>query len=120
MLIAQWIVAGLLALAFLASGISKLAQPREALVKRGMGWAMDVSAPAVNLIGAIEVVGAVGLILPLATGIAPVLSPLAAVGLAIVMVAAVVVHVRRAEAPWAAVALGVLAVVAAVLGFIAL
>jgi hypothetical protein len=36
------------------------------------------------------------------------------------MVAAVVVHVRRAEAPWAAVALGVLAVVAAVLGFIAL
>lgn len=120
MLIAQWILAGLLALAFLASGISKLAQPREALAKRRMGWATDFSAPAVKLIGAIEVVGAAGVILPLATGIVPVLSPLAAVGLAIVMVGAVVVHVRRTEAPWPAVALGVLAVASAVIGFISL
>ena len=39
MLIAYWILAGLLALAYLAAGGMKLAQPREKLVASGMGWA---------------------------------------------------------------------------------
>ncbi len=69
----------------------------------------------VELIGAIEVVGAIGLILPWLTGIAPVLTPLAAVGLALVMAGAVVVHVRRKEAFISPLVLGVLALVVAVL-----
>ena len=94
-----WIVAGVLAVAFLASGLMKLAQPREKLVESGMGWAGDFSPGAVKAIGALEVLGALGLILPAALDIAPVLVPLAATGLALVMVGAIVVHARRKETP---------------------
>lgn len=113
----SWILDAVLALAFLAAGGLKLAQPRSALTERGMGWAADFSDGAVKGIGALEVVGAVGLVLPKLLGIAPVLSPLAALGLAAVMVGAVVVHVRRRESPAAPAVLGVLSIVAAVIGF---
>ena len=72
---------------------------------------------AVKGIGALEVLGAVGLVLPAVTGIAPILSPLAAVGLALVMAAAAVVHVRRKETPVPPIVLGVLALAVAVLRF---
>lgn len=92
-----WIVTGVLALAFLAAGAMKLAQPKEKLAASGMGWVDDFSAGAVKGIGLAEVLGAVGLVLPGLTGIAPVLVPLAALGLALTMVGAAVVHVRRGE-----------------------
>lgn len=92
-----WIVAGVLALAFLAAGAMKLAQPKEKLAASGMGWVDDFSAGAVKAIGLAEVLGAVGLVLPGLTGIAPVLVPLAALGLALTMVGAAVVHLRRGE-----------------------
>lgn len=92
-----WIVASLLALAFLGAGVMKLSQPREKLAA-SMGWVNDFSAPMVKAIGALEVLGALGLILPAATGIAPILTPLAAVGLALVMAGAIVTHLRRGEA----------------------
>ncbi|MCW5951231.1 MAG: DoxX family protein [Propionibacteriaceae bacterium] len=93
-----WIVAGLLALGFLGAGAMKLSQPREKLAA-SMGWVNDFSEPMVKVIGALEVLGALGLILPAATGIAPILTPIAAVGLALVMVGAIVTHVRRKEYP---------------------
>lgn len=92
-----WVVAGLLALAFLAAGGMKLAQPKEKLAESGLAWVEDFSAGAVKGIGAVEVLGALGLVLPAVTGIAPVLVPLAATGLALTMVGAAVVHVRRGE-----------------------
>lgn len=92
-----WIIAGLLAAAFLAAGAMKLIQPKEKLAASGMAWTEDFSAGAVKAIGAVEVLGAIGLILPALTGIAPVLVPLAATGLAITMAGAVVVHLRRGE-----------------------
>ncbi len=92
-----WIVAGVLAIAFLASGLMKLAQPRKKIVDSGMGWAADVSDGAVKGIGALEVLGALGLILPAVFGVATVLVPLAAAGLALVMVGAAVTHARRRE-----------------------
>ena len=92
-----WIVAGVLALAFLAAGAMKLAQPKEKLAASGMGWVDDFSAGAVKAIGLAEVLGAVGLVLPGLTGVAPVLVPLAALGLALTMVGAAVVHLRRGE-----------------------
>lgn len=117
--IALWIVAGVLAVAFLAAGAMKLAQPREKLVAAGMAWAGDTSPSGVRAIGALEVLGAVGLVLPAAVGVATVLSPLAALGLALVMAGAVVVHLRRGEtaAIGAPLVLGLLALAVAVLRF---
>lgn len=93
-----WILQILLALAFAASGALKLTRPREQLAER-MGWVDDFSAGTVRLIGALEVLAALGLILPRATGIAPVLTPLAALGLVALMIGAAVVHARRREYP---------------------
>jgi hypothetical protein len=92
-----WIIAGVLAVAFLGSGALKLVQTREKLAASGMGWAEDFSDGAVKSIGALEILGAVGLILPALLGIAPVLVPVAAVGLVLVMLGAVVTHLRRQE-----------------------
>ena len=92
-----WIVAGVLAVAFLASGLMKLAQPRQKIVESGMGWAGDFSDGAVKGIGALEVLGALGLILPAVFDIATVLVPIAATGLALVMLGAAVTHARRRE-----------------------
>lgn len=115
-----WIVAAVLALAFAAAGAMKLAKPRADLVSSGMGWAEDYSDAAVKGIGAIELLGAVGLVLPPAVGVATVLAPLAALGLALTMGGAVVVHLRRGEGGAAAapaLVLGVLALVVAILRF---
>ena len=118
MTIALWIINGLLALTFVAAGAMKALRPKPALVASGMGWADDFADPTVKLIGAAEVVGGLGLILPLLTGIAPVLSPIAATALFVVMVGAVVVHVRRKEAPTPSAVLAVLSAASAVLGFL--
>jgi hypothetical protein len=92
-----WIVAGVLALAFLGAGFMKLAQPRKKLIDSGMGWAADFSDGAVKAIGALEVAGALGLILPALFDVATVLVPIAATGLAVIMIGAAVVHARRKE-----------------------
>ena len=94
-----WIVAGVLAAAFLGAGLMKLAQPKEKLVESGMGWAGDFSPGVVKAVGALEVLGALGLILPAVFDVATVLVPIAAVGLALIMAGAIVVHARRKETP---------------------
>jgi len=95
--IVLWIVSSVLALGFLFAGISKLTQPKDALAKRGMAYVDDLTQTQVRLIGTAEVLGALGLILPQATGIAPVLTPIAALGLAALMVGAMLTHWRRNE-----------------------
>ncbi len=92
-----WIVAGLLAVAFLTSGLMKLSQPKKKLADSGMGWTEDFSDGAVKGIGALEVLGALGLILPAVFDVATVLVPIAATGLALVMLGAAVTHARRRE-----------------------
>ncbi len=94
--IALWVVQILLAVAFLGSGLMKLTQPKEKIAT-SMAWAADFSPRAIKLIGLVEVLGALGLVLPAVTGIAPILVPLAAVGLALVMVGAAITHARRGE-----------------------
>jgi uncharacterized membrane protein YphA (DoxX/SURF4 family) len=91
-----WVVQILLGLAFVLAGIMKASQPREKLSGR-LTWVEDYSGPQVKLIGVVEFLGGLGVILPAWTGIAPILTPLAATGLAIVMVLATLVHVRRKE-----------------------
>ena len=93
-----WIIAGLLAAGFLIAGANKLFIPQEKLAKApGGGWVLDFSAGFVKVLGAVEILGAVGLILPALLGIAPILVPLAAVGLALIMVGAATVEFRRHE-----------------------
>ena len=95
---ALWIIAGLLATVFLLAGANKLFIPREKLAKApGGGWVLDFSAGFVKALGAVEILGAVGLILPAVLDIAPVLVPLAATGLATIMVGAAIVEFRRRE-----------------------
>jgi uncharacterized membrane protein YphA (DoxX/SURF4 family) len=94
-----WIIASLLAALFLASGTAKLAQPKEKLVASAMGAALAGFSPAaIKAIGTLEVLGAAGLVLPAALDITPVLVPLAAVGVVLLMVGAIITHSRRHEA----------------------
>ena len=94
--IVLWILAGVLAFAFLAAGIMKLTQPK-LVANPNMAWAQDFSPGMIKTIGALEVLAAVGLILPAALNIVPVLVPLAAVGLVLLMVGAAITHARRKE-----------------------
>ena len=96
---ATWIVQGVLAFALLGAGGMKLAKSRKALIAGGasMAWAEDFSDGGVKLIGALEVLGALGLVLPWALGVAPVLTPLAGAGAALLLAGAAVVHLRRQE-----------------------
>ena len=91
-----WIVAVLLAAMFLLAGLMKIAMPKEKLVT-SMQWARSWSRPQIQALGTAEVLGAAGLILPRALNIAPALTPLAAVGCAIIMAGATVVHTRMKD-----------------------
>jgi uncharacterized membrane protein YphA (DoxX/SURF4 family) len=106
---ALWIVQTLLAAIFLVTGTTKLTQPRLELAAGPMAWAADVTDVQFRTIGLLEVLGALGLILPGALGIAPMLVPLAATGLALTMVGAIVTHLRLGETDRLAVPIVVLA-----------
>jgi uncharacterized membrane protein YphA (DoxX/SURF4 family) len=95
--LALWIIAIVLAAVFAASGLMKQFVPKDKLVTSGQGWPQDFSPTSIRLIGLAEILGAIGLVLAAAVHIAPILVPLAAVGLALVMAGAVAVHARRKE-----------------------
>ena len=94
--IALWIVQVLLALGFFASGMMKLVIPVEQLAQQGANWMIEMPW-LVKFIGISEVAGGLGMILPAATRIKPILTPIAAVGLAIIMVLASGYHASRGE-----------------------
>ncbi|HME04283.1 MAG TPA: DoxX family protein [Solirubrobacteraceae bacterium] len=91
-----WIVQGILAAVFLAAGLMKLTQPREAL-KEKTPYVEDLTDGQVKAIGTVEVLGAIGIVLPAALKVAPILTPIAACGLALTMVVAAVTLIRRGE-----------------------
>ncbi|PRY60556.1 DoxX family protein [Glycomyces artemisiae] len=97
--IALWITAGLMAAVYLLSGFGKLFVPREKMAAMGAAsrWVLDFRPNTLKAIGALEILGATGLILPALLDIAPILVPLAASGLAIIMIGAVIVRTRRGE-----------------------
>ena len=99
---------------FMMAGIMKSTQPKEKLAKN-LPWVKDYSAIQVKLIGVAELLGGLGLILPWYTGIAPILTPVAAVGLALIMVLAAVYHFQHKEYP----GIGINMVLLAVAVFIA-
>lgn len=108
---AAWSLQIILALALAAAGTMKLITPQPQLLANGMGWAEDFSGTQVKLIGAAEVLGAIGLVAPAATGILPILTPTAAAGLALLMAGAVMTHLRRGEPFIVPLVLGLLAVI---------
>ncbi len=98
--IALWVVQVLLAIAFGLSGFMKVVQPKAKLAENErMAWVNDFSPTVIKIIGGLEVLAAIGLILPMLTNILPVLTPLAAVGLVLTMIGAMVTHLRRGENP---------------------
>lgn len=96
--IALWIASGLLAFALVAAGGTKLAVPRAKLLDK-MGWAETWSDGRFKLLGLAELLGGVGVILPHVTGILPVLTPVAAVCLVVLMAGAAKTHLDRKESP---------------------
>ncbi|QQQ74679.1 DoxX family protein [Saccharothrix sp. 6-C] len=112
--LALWIITGVLAAAYFFGGAGKLVLPKQKIAAAGpsAAWTEDWSAGAIKAIGALEVLGAVGLVLPAVLGIAPALVPVAATGLVVVMVGATVVRVRRRESKLVVVDLVYLALLA--------
>lgn len=90
-----WVLQVILGLAFIMFGSMKVFQYEKA--KANMPWVQDSSKSLVIFIGIVEILGGLGLIIPYATGILPMLTPLAAIGLAIVMLLAALLHLKRKE-----------------------
>lgn len=95
--IALWVAQVVLAAVYVMAGFMKLTQPIDALVASGMSYAGDYPELLTRFIGTMEVLGAIGIILPAATRILPVLTPLAALGFSTIQVLAIGLHTTRGE-----------------------
>ena len=96
--VALWIVQGLLAFAFIAAGAMKVfAYEKYKAMSEKKNGRTSLSRGLITFIGMAEIAGSLGIVLPMATNIAPWLSPWAAIGLAIIMLLAIGFHVRRHE-----------------------
>lgn len=96
--IALWIAAGLLALIALAAGLTKVLVPKEKLQRHeAAAWTRTVSPAFVKTLGVIELLAAIGLILPALTGVAPVMVPVTAVCWIALMVGAMITHGRLGQ-----------------------
>ena len=113
--IALWIATGLLGLFMLAAGFMKVSRPIEEI--RKMPWTANISTRTIRLIGVAEILGAIGMVLPILTGIAPILAPIAATGLAVLMAGATVAHVRIKDPNSAAITTLVLTALAVFIAF---
>jgi uncharacterized membrane protein YphA (DoxX/SURF4 family) len=91
-----WVVQVLLGVVFVMAGLMHAGMPRDRLLGF-LPWVEDFSAPTLKVIGTLEVAGGLGVVLPAATDIAPILTAIAATGLAVIMLGAIITHVRRRE-----------------------
>ena len=94
--IALWILQVILAAMFAMAGFTKATTPLTDLATM-MTWTADLPSFMVRFIGASEILGGVGLLLPALLRIKPVLTPVAAAGLVLVMVLAALFHISRGE-----------------------
>lgn len=99
---ALWAAQILLAVTFLGSGSAKLFWSKERMLASGQSGVALFPLPVLRLTATAELLAAVGLVAPRATGIAPVLTPVAALGLIIVMIGALWSHSRLLRADRAA------------------
>jgi hypothetical protein len=96
-IIAYWIVAGLLAAVYVFVGGLKLVRSNAQLEAGGMHWVRGTNPALVKLVGLVEVVGAAGLILPPLFTTAAFLAPLAAIGLILVQAVAIGIHMQMRD-----------------------
>ena len=94
--IVLWVLQVLLALFALNAGYNHGIRPLDEAVLTS-NWISAVSPALVRFIGLAELAAGVGLVLPLATGVLPWLTPMAAAGLALIMALAIPFHVMRGE-----------------------
>ena len=92
-----WCLQGLLAVIMLMAGSFKLTKIKSELKQKNMEWVDSVSAGSVKLIGFSQLLISFGLILPQLLGILPWLTPLAALGLVLEMLGAIILHIRRRD-----------------------
>jgi uncharacterized membrane protein YphA (DoxX/SURF4 family) len=95
--ITLWIAQGLLAAIFLGSGSLKISMAKDKLIASGQTGVAPFPLPVIRLTAACELLAVLGLLLPRLTGIAPILTPIAALGLAVVMVGATASHLSLRE-----------------------
>lgn len=94
-----WVLTVLLAVLYAVVGLVKVVQPRARLLGQPrLAWVADFPGWSVTAIGLLELAGAAGLVLPWATGIARILTPIAALGLVLLQGGAAATHLRRHEA----------------------
>jgi hypothetical protein len=94
-----WIAAGLLAAVALASGIAKTFVPKAKLAAaHGGEWTAGASVGFVKTLGVLELLAAVGLILPAVVDIAPVMVPVTALCWVLLMIGAMITHGRLGQA----------------------
>ncbi|MFD5067258.1 DoxX family protein [Streptomyces sp. NPDC058369] len=94
--IAYWIVAGLLALFYLYAGTLKVIRSRDQL-RPMMAWVDRTPLPVLRALGAVEILGAIGLVLPPLTGIMPSLTMAAALGFVLLQAGAIAVHLTGGD-----------------------
>ena len=100
--IALWVTQILLVVVFGYSALIKGTQSIEQAVQLGMTGVVNVPLPVMRFTGYCEVLGVLGLIVPYGTGVLPILTPLAAIGLAMIMVLAARIHLGLGEPATAA------------------
>jgi len=109
-----WVIQMVLAVAFGVAGLMKLVTPKAKLeANPHMGWIAGVPEAQIKLLALAELLGALGLILPVVTGIAPFLVRVAAACLATLMGGAVATHAMRREPSAMPTVLALLAIVVA-------
>ena len=109
-----WIIQIIVTVAFLAAGVMKFVTPyADMAADPNMQWVHDFSSAQIKIISALEVVGALGLILPMILRRFKILVPIAAVGLAIIMCGALITHILRGEPVIVNVVLFILAIITA-------
>lgn len=92
----EWVFSIVLAAVFLITGINRAFRYEKS--RDLFPWVKDLPRPLVQAIGVVEILGAVGLILPVVTGIYSWLTPVAALALALLMLIAAGFHARRRDA----------------------
>lgn len=96
--IALWVAQVCLCALFLFAGFTKLTKTPQGMAEMGWAWAESMPLRLIRFIGVMEVLGAIGIVLPALTHIMPALVPAAAVGFVLLQVSAIILHTRRGEA----------------------
>ncbi|MGW1134494.1 DoxX family protein [Streptomyces griseoluteus] len=108
--LALWISAWVLAVVALVGGVGKAFVPKEKLAAvHGGGWTEGVGARSVKVLGVLELLAAVGLVLPALLDRAPVMVPVTAACWVLLMIGAMATHGRRREFAFVALNLAYLA-----------